>query len=105
MIKLSRRWRVDSIKIAGYLNLARKSNNLIIGTENLKKYNKKLYLIILSKTAGKTACAVAQKQKERTECEVVVADIDLAEILNINNCQIVALKNKGFADMVIQNLD
>lgn len=96
---------MDNTKIAGYLNLARKSNNLIIGTENLKKYNKKLYLIVLSKTAGKNAGAVAEKQKERTDCEIVVADIDLAEILNINNCQIVALKNKGFADMVIQNLD
>lgn len=95
---------MDSSKIAAYLNLARKSNNLIIGTENLKKYNKKLYLIILTKTAGKTAEAVAQKQKERTQCEVVAENIDLAEILNINNCQIVALKNKGFADMVIQNL-
>ena len=95
---------MDSSKIAAYLNLARKSSNLIIGTENLKKYGKKLYLVVLGKTAGKTAGVVAQKQKERTGCEVVVADIDLAGILNINNCQIVALKNKGFADMVIQNL-
>ena len=95
---------MDSSKIAGYLSLARKSNNLIIGTENLKKYNKKLYLIILVKTAGKTAQAIAQKQNERTGCEIVVSDIDLSKMLNVNNCQIIALKNKGFADMVIQNL-
>lgn len=96
---------MESSKIASYLNLARKANSLIIGTENLKKHNKKLYLIIVVKSAGKTAFQVAQTQKEKTGCEVVVADLDLAGMLNINNCQIVALKNKGFADMVIQNLN
>lgn len=94
---------MDNSKIAGYLNLARKANSLIIGTENLKYHNKKLYLILIAKNAGKSARAVAQAQHERTGCALVETDLNLGEILNINTCQIVALKNKGFADMVIQN--
>lgn len=95
---------MESSKVAGYLNLARKANSLIIGADNLKKHNKKLYLILLSKTAGKTAKSVAQMQQEKTGCALIETDLDLGEILNVNKCQIVALKNKGLADMVIQNL-
>ncbi len=94
---------MGNTKIANILGLARKSGNLIIGSDNLKGYRKKLYLLIVKSTAGKAVLSLAEDLSKKTGCEVLNLDIDLTQVLNINNCQIVGIKNKGFADSIMQN--
>ena len=40
------------LKIKGLINIANKAGYLIIGTDSLKGYKKKLYLILMSNDAG-----------------------------------------------------
>ena len=92
-------------KLSGYLNIARKANALVIGTDNIEAHKKKIYLILMAKTAGKSTRSVADKVVKNTGCELIEIDLSLSEILCISNCQIVAVKSKGLADKIKENIE
>ena len=91
---------MDREKIKGYLGIARKAGYLIIGVDNLKKYNKKLYLLLadsdLSNTINKT---IASKEDVRHE----IID-NLGELMSIEKCKIVGIKNHNIAMQIIENI-
>ncbi len=90
-------------KIKGYINIARKAGYLIIGSDYLKNYDKKLYLVIKSDNGGKNLSKIVEDNAKRTNCEVLtLIPDDFDKIVNISNCKVVGIKNKGIADEVIK---
>lgn len=88
-------------KIQGYLNITRKGGYLIIGSDALKDYNKKIYLIIYDKSAQKNTMKVVEKFKES---QISIIEVDnLEELTSIKNCKIIGIKNKNLS-VLIENL-
>lgn len=88
-------------KVGNYLGISRKGNYLIIGSDNIKAYNKKMYLIILSSNASENAVKIAKKKMVEYNIPCIMFDKDISEYIGVDNCKIVALKNKGLSDAVL----
>lgn len=89
-------------KAKGYLNIAHKGGYLIIGSDKLDGYDKKLYLVLMDTTIGKTGEKIAQRLSERGVNMLKVDNLE--ELSSIKNCKILALKNKNLADIIIELL-
>ncbi len=89
-------------KIKNYLGLSRRAGYLIIGADNLKKYDKKLYLLLVDENLSNTQQKMINRFKER-EVETLLIE-NLWELVGIENCKIVGVKNKGLADEIIKNI-
>ena len=94
-------WNLNKIK--GLLSIARKAGFCIIGQDNLKDYDKKLFLILLDKTAGQALLRQMEFLSKSRNIPLVMVD-GLAEILAIENCKVIALKNKSISENIIKNL-
>lgn len=89
-------------KISSYLGFAIKSNSIIYGLDNLKVYNKKLYLILLCHTANDSTIQFAiSKSKLLPSCCVGITNDTLNDLLNADNCKIIGIKNKSLATAII----
>ncbi len=92
-------------KVSTYLGFAIKSNNIIYGIDNLRDYNKKLYLIILCKTANDKSLTIAKNLREKNKnCTVMTTnDNTLSELLHLDNCKMIGIKNHSLAQAIIDN--
>lgn len=86
-------------KIKGIFSIAKKGNYVIIGADKLKNYKKKVFLILASKSSGKTIFKLTEKFKD-----IVLWVENLEELVLIDNCKIVGIKNKGISDLITENL-
>ena len=92
-------------KINGLINIANKAGYLIIGSDALKGYNKKLYLLLYSLDIGKNTEKIVNAIKLNPNCVVYGIDsIDFCKIVSVTNCKIVGLKNKGISEEIIKYL-
>ena len=83
-------------KVKNYLNICRKAGYLIVGSDRLKSYNKKLYLILFDKNKSATIEKILDKFKD-----IEVQEIEnLGEIVSIDNCKIVGIKNLGLSEEI-----
>lgn len=89
-------------KIKGYFNLCRKANYLIIGADNLKYYDKKLYLIVINKNPSNNILKTANKLADNYKIPVIMVNNSVEYLIDISNCQIVAIKNKGLTDCILK---
>lgn len=89
---------MDKNKLNGYINISRKAGYLIVGSDNLKGYSKKLYLAIYDNSAQKNTMKVVEELK-RKNIPVFAVD-DLVEITGIKNCKIVGIKNKDLSEII-----
>jgi len=85
-------------KIKGYINIANKAGYLIIGADNLKNYNKKLYLMLADKTAGKNLFKIANLKHD---IPLVILD-DFFDYVGIENCKIIGIKNLGLSQEILK---
>ncbi len=90
-------------KINGLISIARKAGFVIIGQDNLRGYNKKLFLILLDKNAGNSLAREAKFLSEKKNIPLLVIE-NLAETVGIENCKIVGIKNKIFSENIIKVL-
>ena len=90
---------MDRTKINGYLSIARKGGNVILGSDNLKGYTKKLYLILIDKNAGKNAMKIAENLAKEKEIEITQIE-NLPEILGQINCKVCGIKNKNLSEII-----
>lgn len=91
-------------KISTYIGFARKSNKVIFGIDNLKKYDKKLYLIIVCHSANNKYIDFALNKKVLTGCQLFRTNgILLHELTYTDNCKIIGIKNKELAAAIINN--
>ena len=91
-------------KLQGYLGICKKANYLIIGGDTLKVYSKKLYLIVVNSQMSKTIEKIINYRYEQGKVKVIaLKENNLTQLLGLNNCQIVGIKNKGLADAICNN--
>lgn len=90
-------------KIKGYISIAKKAGYLVVGADNLKGYNKKLYLVLASKQGGKNLIKIANSLKEKTKDQVYFLE-NLEEISQLYNCKILGIKNLGISQQIINLL-
>lgn len=94
---------MEITKLQGYFNMSHKAGYLIIGSDALKSYTKKVYLIVYDKSAQKNTLKVVEKFKEK---EINIIEVDnLEELTSIKNCKIIGLKNKNLSDLIINLLN
>ena len=92
-------------KIKGLLGIANKAGYLIIGSDNLKGYDKKMYLLLTSKSAGKTIQKITKFIQQKSGCNVFeFCEEEFLQITGIFNCKIVGIKNKGISEEIIKYL-
>ena len=92
-------------KIGGYIGLARRANYLIIGSDNIKNYNKKLYLIILSNDCGVNVESIGRNKAGIYKIPCIKCKYDLSEFLDVSNCKIIGVKNKGLSEQILKYSD
>lgn len=86
-------------RIKGLISICKKAGYLIIGGDNLKGYNHKLYLILYEKNSGKNLIKIVNNLKEQTDAVSYELE-NLFDYTNIQGCKIVAVKNKGLANQI-----
>ena len=89
-------------KVKGYLGICNKAGYLIIGGDNLKKYDKKMYLLLVDNEVTKTLQKIINKFSS-TGVEVLLVE-NLASLVEIENCKIVGVKNYGLSMEIIKNI-
>lgn len=90
-------------KIKGYISIAKKAGYLIVGADNLKGYNKKLYLVLADKSGGKNLLKIADSLKEQTKDQVFFVE-NLDVLAQLYNCKILGIKNLGISQAIINLL-
>lgn len=89
-------------KISAYLGFAIKSGKVIFGYDNLKDYNKKLYLIIICHSANNKYIDFSLSKQKTTGCDLLrTKDVLLDQLVNKVNCKIIGIKNKELATAII----
>ena len=83
-------------KVKNYLGICRKAGYIIIGSDNLKNYDKKMYLILADKNLSKTMIKIVERFPK---IETIYVE-DLAELVGIENCKIIAIKNHGLVEEI-----
>ncbi len=92
-------------KVKGYVGIATRGNYTIIGADLLKNYNHKLFLALYREDSCKTINKVLEKLKERQIPCIKLTVEDFNSISGLNNCKILAIKNKGLAEQIINLLN
>ena len=87
-------------KIKGYLNIAHKAGYLIIGGEKIKDYKKKLYLVIYDEKSLKNTIKIVEKVQNNGILTLKVEN--LSNLVGIDNCKIVGIKNKNISDLIVE---
>lgn len=91
-------------KISAYIGFAKKSNKVIYGMDNLKVYDKKLYLIIVCMRGNNKYIDFALSKKKETGCDVLRTNgVLLDELAATNNCKILGIKSKELSTAIIKN--
>lgn len=86
-------------KVDGLISIARKAGFAIIGQDDLKCYNKKLYLILIDKTAGNSLRRESNFLSEKNNVPVIEYE-SLGKACGIENCKIVGIKNKAIGEKI-----
>ena len=86
-------------KIKGLISISRKAGFAIVGGENLLSYDKKLYLVLLDASAGKSLSReVDFFCKSKGLVPVLVKNLN--EYTGIENCKVLGIKNKKLAENI-----
>lgn len=86
-------------RLKGLISIARKAGFVIIGKDNLASYRKKLYLVLLDKTAGNSLLREVNFISENRNIPILEVE-NLAEVVGIENCKVIGLKNKAMSENI-----
>ncbi len=89
-------------QIKGYLNIAKKAGFVIVGQDNLKNYNKKLYLVLYTEPTNNIVSVINGIKSTTMYQSICLEKHDFDTVTNIENCKIIALKNKAISDKIIE---
>lgn len=89
--------------LSGMIGIARKAGFCIIGQENLIGYDKKLYLILLDKVAGKSLTREMNFLAKQRNIPIRYVE-QLDKLTAIENCKVIGIKNKNFSENIIESL-
>ena len=88
-------------KIISYLGFAIKSNNIVYGIDNLIKYQKRLYLIIICPSCVKKSVNLAIKKANELSCDIKMTTETLQNMLHKDNCKIIGIKDESLAKAIL----
>lgn len=89
-------------KVNGYINIASRAGYVIYGTDNLKGYTHKLYLILYRSDFGKT---IEKTLSRFTEIEAINLSVEQFNVVTgTDKAKILAIKNKGISEQIIKIL-
>ena len=97
------RTKINLKKANGYFNLAKSGNYVIWGTDGLKGYTHKLYLIVYREDFGKTI----EKTLSRFDDGIYKIKLnynDYNALVESDKSKIIAIKNKGLSEQIINLL-
>ena len=86
----------------GYLNIAQSAGYVVWGTDGLKGYTHKLYLIVYREDFGKTIEKTLTRFNSIKQIMLNVQDFNY--FIGNDNCKILAIKNKGISEQIINLL-
>ncbi len=89
-------------QIKGYLNIAKKAGFVIVGQDNLKNYDKKLYLVLYTEPTNNIVSVISRIKSTTMYQSICLEKHDFDTVTNIDNCKIIALKNKAISDKIIE---
>ena len=85
------------------MGIANKAGYLIIGSDNLKGYDKKMYLLLKSESAGRPIEKITNNLIQKSNCNVFTfCENEFLQMVGITNCKIVGIKNKGISEEIIK---
>ena len=90
--------------LKGLLSLSRKAGYVVIGLENLMAYDKKLFLLLCDKSAGKSTQREMNHLCEMRAIPLLFVD-NLAQLLSIENCKAIGIRNKNFSEMISKEIE
>ncbi len=89
-------------KIETYIGFAIRKNSVVFGTENIKYYRKKMYLILYTQSLSKNSLEVLRLTGERIG--IPIAQIEDYQSLQMKNCKALAICDKSLANAILENL-
>ena len=90
-------------KIESYLGLSRKSAQIVIGQDNLKRYSNKLHLIVICPSASKNLLDLSIRLSEKFNCKLIQTLFPVEQIIHIDGCKIVGLTSSSLASAILNN--
>ena len=97
--KSMKNWEKKLDKVKGFISIARKAGYAILGGENLLSYDKKLFLVILDFSAGKSLKREINFFCKNRGLTPVFVD-NLEELVGIENIKTIGIKNKKIAENI-----
>ncbi len=86
-------------KVKTYLNFSIKSGKILYGVDSVLNYKKKVHLLVYDNTVSKNTIKQMNKIMKIKNCAaVLVKHTTLNELLQKDNCKVIALTNKNLAD-------
>ncbi len=91
-------------KIEKYLGFCKKSNSIIYGFDNIKKEKKQIFGILLCSSANEKLKLQINHICETRKIKLkVLKDLTIDELLNTNNCKVIALTNENLSKAILEN--
>lgn len=88
-------------EISGLISIARKAGFAIIGQDNLKSYDKKLYLLLVDKNAGNSL--KREMKYLSNDKNIPLFELEgLGQVVTIENCKAIGIKNKAISENIIK---
>ena len=89
-------------KANGYINIAQRAGYVIWGTDNLKGYTHKIYLILYREDFWKT---IEKTINRFSQVEIIQLSVEnFNVVVGSNKSKIIAIKNKGISEQIINLL-
>lgn len=83
--------------LKNYLGLARRANGVVFGIDNIKSYKKVIGGIILCSSAGERLKSSIENISEKRKIPLkILKNMKLDEMLNTQNCKVIAITNESF---------
>ena len=89
-------------KANGYVNIAIRAGYTIFGTDNLKGYTHKLYLILYREDFGKTIEKTIARFSDIKAIKLSADEFNA--LVGTDKAKILAIKNKGISEQIINIL-
>lgn len=87
-------------KIKSYLGLCVKSGSVVIGQDRLKKFNKQIYLLVVSPTATQNLKDLSTRLSEKFGCDSIITNSVLEELICKAGCKVVGITNNSLAEAI-----
>ena len=84
-------------KIISFIGFAKKANKIVIGQSSLKRYQNKIYLIMVCNTASNNLKDLAKNLAHKHSCEYIETKIPLEDLAKLSGIKILGITDENLA--------